>query len=197
LFEVENGERPRFGQCSVQRRLPVLQQPEGLVADGLGWHQPQQQAVVAAQQMRVDQRDALGRQPGLSATGWDAEAKIWHVGREAFDAVVRHSPMPEIIGNRGKCQAGIPEFMALVQVEAHAVERAPLVLLGNEGSHGATSRAYGVCLKTMPSRPRRGAPSLQAAAYTTRGPSCAGSMPSTWLVSTFPPSGVLSPRMPL
>ena len=141
LVEVEHGCRARLGQRGMQGAVAILQLLQGLVADGLGRRKPQQHAVFGLEQMFVNERHAFCRKPGLAAASGDAEAEVRHVRCEAFDAVVGQAAVPQLFGGRGEGEAGIAECVAVAEVRQDAVQRALLVLLGDESTQGVTSSA--------------------------------------------------------
>jgi hypothetical protein len=80
LVQIHHRESARLRAARVVGMQAVAQGAQRLLADRLARHQPQDHAVLAAQQVRVDQRHAFGRQPGLAAAGGHAQAEVRHVG---------------------------------------------------------------------------------------------------------------------
>ena len=105
-LKIEHGDGARFAQRGVIRVVAVLQCLDGLLSYWLAGHQPQNDAALAAQQMRVDELHAFRRQPGLAAAGGYAQAEIRHVGRKTGQRVVRVAPTPQAFGRGGEGNRG-------------------------------------------------------------------------------------------
>ena len=174
---IQRGPRQRFGFVQVHHRHRagqlqrvmvgmggMTQRLQGLLADGVAGHQPQDHAVLAAQQVRVDQRHRARCEEGLAAAGGHAQAEVGHVDGEARQGMELLALLPQFPGRRVKRGVRIAGGMAGDEILLDGLEHPGLVVLRRERAHGGTSSAYGVCLNTMPSRFRRGAPRRQAAA---------------------------------
>ena len=61
FLQIQHRDRARLAQRGVIRVAAILQRLDGLLTNRLAGHQPQNHAVLAAQQVGVDPRHALGR----------------------------------------------------------------------------------------------------------------------------------------
>jgi hypothetical protein len=138
LVEIDHRHRPGLAQRHVVRMPPVAQRAQGLFANRLARHQPQDHAVLGTQQVGVHLRHALRRQPGLAAAGRHAQAEIGHVRRKAGQRVVWIAAPPQPLGGGGEGERRRQQLVTGAKVGLDAVQHLLLVLLGGKGGHGVS-----------------------------------------------------------
>ena len=106
LVQIQHRDRPRLAQCQVVGVAAVFQRPNGLLANRLAGHQPQNHAVLGAQKVGINEQHAFCCQPGLAAAGGHAQAEVRHIGWKSRQRVVRIATPPQAFGGGGKGNRG-------------------------------------------------------------------------------------------
>ena len=135
LVQVQHRDRPRLAQGQMIGVMTIFQRAERLLADRLARHQPQDHAVLAAQEVRVGQRHALRCEPRLATAGRHAQTEIRHIRRKTRQRMIRIAPTPKPFGGGRESQRRCRQLVAGFEIRLHAVENLGLVDFGGEGGH--------------------------------------------------------------
>ena len=138
LIEIEHRHGARLGQRGVIRMLAVSKGLQGLLANDIRRHQPQNDAMVGLQQVPVHQRHAPRPNQSLAAACRHPQAEVRHSFVKAGDGPVTARLAPELLHRPVKRRFRLAHDPALPEIRLHAGEQGLLVFFGGERGHDET-----------------------------------------------------------
>ena len=199
LSEISNIEHPKSPiECRAERLIVWVARPrerfECLGANGVSRHQPKHDRKFALKISVCRYFYRVSRKQRLAAASRQAQADVgdrFETFERPKGAGFANADLVHLV------ESGLsPHDTSGVKIGFQ--NRQGLSLIFFEGKHRYLAfKSYGVCLKIMLRSLRRDALIRQASPKITFCPSCLGSSFKTLAVKTLPPSGRLSPRIPL